>query len=210
MVETPYSLKEYIKTHDVLKIDLAAGQNKKEDYYGIDISSDIDGIDLVYDLTMYPWPIEDNSVELINCSHYMEHIPHLDIKGILKQSDSFEEFKSNVIKSKDGFINFINELDRILKVGGKATITVPHYMSVRAFGDPTHTRYIGDFSFLYLNKERRDSNKLDHYNITCDFDMKLSYHIDNELTLKSQEVRDEAFRKDWNAINDLIVEMTKR
>jgi len=193
---------------DKTKIDLACGSNKKEGYCGIDIA-DCPGVDIVHDLTQYPWPIEDNSVDLIHCSHYMEHIPHIDIKGIVKQSNSFEEFKEKTIESKDGFINFINELYRILAVGGKATVTVPHYMSVRAFGDPTHTRYIGDFSFLYLNKEWREINKLSHYGIECDFDMKLSYHIDNELTLKSQEIRDEAFQKDWNAINDVIVEMTK-
>jgi predicted SAM-dependent methyltransferase len=194
---------------DKTKIDLACGGNKKEGYYGIDIS-DYFEVDLVHDLTVYPWPIDDNSVEEVYCSHYIEHIPHVDIRGILKQSESFEEFKEKLLESKDGFISFVNELYRILKVGGIATVIVPYYTSVRALGDPTHTRYVGDFSFLYLNKEWRDNNKLDHYGITCDFDMVLSYHIDNDLTLKSQEIREEAFKKDWNAINDLSVKMTKR
>lgn len=192
-----------------VKIDLACGQNKKEGYTGIDISP-CEGVDIVHDLTSYPWPIEDNSVDNIHCAHYMEHIPHVDIKGILKQSSSFDEFKEKVIESKDGFINFVNELYRILKVGGVAEVIVPHYMSVRAFGDPTHTRYIGDFSFLYLDKEWRDENKLSHYGLDCNFEMLASYHIGNELMLKSQEVRDEAFLKDWNAVNDLQVKMTKK
>ncbi len=194
---------------DKTKIDLACGDSKKEGYYGIDIS-DLPEVDLVHDLTTYPWPIDDNSVDNINCSHYMEHIPHVDIKGIVKQSDSFEDFKSKLAESKDGFINFINEVYRILKVGAEVTVTTPYYTSVRAFGDPTHTRYIGDFSFLYLNKEWRDQNNLGHYGIVADFDMKLSYHINNELTLKSEELRDEAFKKEWNSINDIIVKMIKR
>lgn len=194
---------------DKTKIDLACGSNKKEGYFGIDIA-DCLNVDLVHDLTLYPWPIDDNSVDKINCSHYVEHIPHIDIKGILKQSESFEEFKEKIIESKDGFINFMNELYRILKLGGEAIVVVPYYTSVRAFGDPTHIRYVGDFSFLYLNKEWRDQNKLGHYGINCDFDMVLSYHINNDLTLKSQEIREEAFKKDWNAINDLLVKMTKR
>jgi len=192
-----------------VKIDLACGSKKKEGYIGVDIAN-VEGVDIVHDLTQYPWPIEDNSVDNIHCSHYMEHVPHVDIKGILKQSSSFEEFKSKTIESKDGFINFVNEVYRILKIGGTAEVIVPHYMSVRAFGDPTHTRYIGDFSFLYLDKEWRDENNISHYGIECDFEMIASYHIGNELLLKSQEVRDEAFVKEWNAINDLIVKMTKR
>jgi len=194
---------------DKTKIDLACGDNKKEGYYGIDVC-DLQEVDLVHDLTVYPWPIDDNSVDEIHCSHYMEHIPHVDIKGILKQSESFEDFKEKVTESKDGLINFINEITRILKVGGKATVIAPYYMSIRAFGDPTHTRYIGNLTFLYWNKEWRDNNKLGHYGIDADYDMKLSYAISNELTLKSEALRDQAFQSDWNAIEDIIVEMTKR
>ena len=193
---------------DKSKIDLGCGQNKKDGYFGIDVA-DVEGVDLVHDLTVYPWPIDDNSVDKIHCSHYMEHIPHVDVKGIIKQSNSFAEFKEKLIESKDGFITFVNELYRILKIDGVATVIIPHYMSIRAFGDPTHTRYIGDFSFYYLNKEWRDSNELSHYGINCDFDMKLQYFVNNEMTLKSEEVRNKAFQENWNAIDDLKVKMIK-
>jgi len=35
--------------------------------------------------------------------------------------------------------------------------------------DPTHTRAISENTFAYLKKECRESDKLDHYNIECDF-----------------------------------------
>ena len=146
-------------------------------------------------MTKYPWPFEDNSVDEINCSHYIEHIPH-DIK--------------NEKDDRDGLIQFMDEVYRILKPDGKITIIAPYYKNERAFGDPTHVRFIGDLSFPYWSKKWRDDNKLSHYRINCNYDMKLSYYIDNNLVLKSQDVREEAFRTEWNAISDIIIEMTKK
>lgn len=176
-----------------IKIDLACGNNKRENFYGIDIAQ-TPSTDLVMNLLQFPWDIESNSVEELNCSHFVEHIPH-DIK--------------NPNDSRDGFIQFMDEAYRIMKVGGKATITAPYYTSIRAFGDPTHVRYIGEWSFFYFNQEWLKSNKLEHYNISSNFDIRYSYYITNELTLKSEEVRNEAFKHDWNAIDDIIVELIK-
>lgn len=176
-----------------LKLDLCCGDNKKEGFFGIDIAQ-TPSVDAVMDLTKYPWDIASESADEINCSHYIEHIPH-DIK--------------NPNDSRDGFIQFFDEVYRILKPGGKVTIVAPYYTSIRAFGDPTHVRYIGEWSFYYLSKDWIKQNKLEHYNINANFDMKYSYYITNELTLKSEEVRNNAFKHYWNAIDDIIVELIK-
>ena len=193
-----------------INIDLACGANKKEGFLGVDIA-DVKGVDVVHNLTKYPWPFEDNSVDEINCSHYVEHIPHENLRGILEESNSFEEFKEKALEiDRDGLIKFMNEVYRILKPKGRALITAPHYMSIRAFGDPTHVRYVGDFSFYYFNKDWMEVNKLQHYGIECDFDIKFSYFISNDLSLKSEEVQQKAFKEDWNAIDDIIVQMIKK
>lgn len=200
------------------KIDLACGDNKREGFAGIDIVK-TSSTDYVLDLQKYPWPIEDESVEEINCSHYIEHIKHdnvaLDLQEVLSKSSTFEEFKKNVksidfTAPKDGFIKFINEVYRILKPGGKVYIVAPYYTSMRAYGDPTHVRFIGDSTFWYLNKKWIEDNHLEHYDLNCDFDVKISYYITNELTLKSEEIRNKAFLHDWNTIDDIIVELTKK
>jgi predicted SAM-dependent methyltransferase len=178
----------------VKKVDLACGQNKKgEDWIGVDISKN-SCVDIVHDLNKYPWPFEDNSVDEIHCSHYVEHIPH-DIESEDK---------------RDGLIQFMDEVYRILKPGGKMTIIAPYYTSIRAFGDPTHRRFICDWTFYYYSKEWRDNNKLDHYGIKSDFDITLEYYITNELTLKSEEIRNRAFKHDWNAIDDIIAKLIKK
>jgi len=201
-----------------LRLDLACGDNKREGFIGIDVA-ETEFVDHVLDLQVFPWPIESESAEEINCSHYIEHIKHdnvaLDLKQVLDKSNSFEEFKENInsrefLASQDGFIKFINEVYRILKPGGKVYILTPYWANNRQIGDPTHVRPIAESTYWYLNKPWMEENNLSHYGINCDFEVKISYYIDNEMTLKSEEVRNKAFLYDINTIQDLIVELTKR
>ena len=201
-----------------LKLDLACGNNKREGFIGIDIA-ETEAVDHVFDLRVFPWPIESESAEEINCSHYIEHIDHtntaLDLKEILNKSNSFEEFKENInsdefLAPKDGFIKFINEVYRILKPGGKVYLQAPYWSSVRFVGDPTHVRPIAESTLWYLDKPWRDDNKLQHYGIDCDFAVNISYYVNNEMTLKSEEVRQKAFLHDINTIDDIIITLTKR
>ena len=173
-------------------IDLACGIGKREGYFGIDVK-DQPGVDCVMNLEKYPWNIESDSVEDIYCSHYVEHIPH-----ILEGEDK-----------RDGLIQFMNEVYRILKVGGRLNVIAPYYTSIRAFGDPTHVRFICDMSFNYFNAQWRKEANIPEYGINCNFDIKISYRINNEMALKSEEVRAKAFVHDWNVIEDIIVEMVK-
>ena len=198
---------------DKTKLDLACGSSKKEGYCGVDIVSAPD-VDIVHDLNMYPWPFEDNSVKEVYCNHFLEHIPHDDWRTVVKQCQSFEEFREKAGEPyKDGLIKFMEELYRILEPNGQAFLQVPYAKHSRAYGDPTHVRYMLDFSFYYFNKEWRGvpgNDGILHYDINCDFDMTFSYHIDESLILKSDEVRSKAFKEDWDSILDLTIELTKR
>lgn len=199
------------------KLDLACGNYKLEGFTGVDLVK-TDTADYVMDLQSFPWPIEDNSVTEIRCSHYVEHIPHKnvaqDLQKIVNESSTFEEFKSKInsnefLYQKDGFIKFMEECYRILKPSGKLTLIAPYYASHRGFGDPTHERYMCDYSWSYFNAAYRNLMALDQYDIKCDFDLTYSYCVTNEMTLKSEEVRNKAFLHDLNVIDDIIVEFTK-
>lgn len=59
-----------------MKLDIACGQRKQEGFMGIDIC-DIPGVDIVWDLETFPWPIWNNEVTDFVCSHYVEHTKDL-------------------------------------------------------------------------------------------------------------------------------------
>src|SRR3989304_5178249 len=89
-----------------VKLDLACGNRRAEGFVGVD-KEPLKGVDFVQDLESYPYPFEDNSVDVINCSHYVEHTKDL--------------------------IKFMNEIHRILKPGGTMNIVAPYYSSCRAW-----------------------------------------------------------------------------
>lgn len=166
-----------------MKLDIACGQSKREGFTGVDIAK-CDGVDVVHDLTVYPWPFEDNSVDEAFCSHYIEHVHDL--------------FK------------FFDELYRILKPGAQVQIIAPYGKSDRAWQDPTHIRPILEATFLYANRGWREANKLNHYPISCNFDYSYGYQLNAPWNLKSQEALNFALCHYWNVASDIHVTMTKR
>ncbi len=186
-----------------LKLSLACGDNKPEGFKGVDIAKTASA-DYVQDLLKFPWSqFADNSVDEIECSHFVEHIPH---------GDGYH----------DPFLQFFDEIYRILKPAefdpanpniptkGFMNIVCPYYSSMRAWQDPTHQRAISEASFLYLNKEWRVTNKLGHYDVSCDFDFSYGYVIAPEWQTRSQETQAFAMRNYINAISDIQVMLTKR
>ena len=186
-----------------VRLSLACGDRKPEGYYGVDIAK-TETADFVQDLMIFPWSqFPDNSVDEIEISHFVEHIPH---------GDGYH----------DPFFQFFDEIYRILKPAefdannpnipttGIVHITSPYYSSVRAIWDPTHLRSISEQSFLYLNKQWRKDNLLDHYPVSCDFDFSYGYVLDPEWQNRSQEAQGFAIKHYLNVVNDIQVQLVKR
>jgi hypothetical protein len=174
-------------------LDLACGQNKQEGFTGVDIGGDAD---IVHDLLKTPWPFRKNTVEETFSSHFAEHIPHYrpEFNGL------------------DGWWRFFNELYRVCKGGAKCVFVHPYAKHQRAFWDPTHTRYIHETTWYYLDKNWRESQRLDHYHATCDFEVVLiqGTGVDANTAGRSHEVQAERRNYYWDVIPDLIVELKVR
>lgn len=184
------------KKTKLLRIDLACGQVKKEGFTGVDIVK-LPGVDIVCNLTKFPWSFESNSVDEIYCSHFIEHL------------------------DGETFIKFMDECYRIMKVGtyvenvpqqegAHITFIAPYYSSVRAIQDPTHKQFISEQSFLYYNKKWREDNKLTHYPIKSDFDFSYSYFLDPEITTWNHERQRFAIKFYNNSVSDIMIRLIKK
>jgi predicted SAM-dependent methyltransferase len=196
--KTTKSKKE--KKPQIIAVDLGCGQLKaKPEFFtdnlqitpdkviGLDIAN-CEGVDIVHDLTVFPYPLETESVDAIHSSHFVEHL------------DGIERMK------------FFDECHRILKPGGKMRLIHPYYKSVRAVQDPTHKwPPLSENSYLYWDKNWREQNKLDHYPIKCDFEFNI-YYIWQDISVanKNEETRFFNIDKYWNVVADMIVDLTKR
>jgi SAM-dependent methyltransferase len=166
-----------------MKIDIACGQNKTPGFFGIDIAP-CEGVDKVMDLEKFPWDIESDSVDEVVCNHYFEHTANP--------------------------MEFMNELYRIMKPGAQAKIVTPYYTSIRCWQDPTHKNAISEATYYYYNKGWRDANKLDHYPITCDFDIQFGHSINANWRSRSQASLQFAMTHYWNVIDDIHAILTKK
>lgn len=165
-----------------MKLDIACGQRKQKGFKGVDIIPGPE-VDFVWDLEKFPWePFEDNSVDEIYISHYLEHT-----KDLLK---------------------FMDEIWRIADDGAKITIVSPYYSSIRAWQDPTHTRAISENTFMYFQKAWRKQNGLDHYPVKCDFEPeKMMVFFNPPWDKKSEEAREFAKQHYLNVVSDIMVEL---
>lgn len=179
------------------KLDLGCGENKREGFLGVDLYA---ATDFKVDLTKFPWPFRDNSVEEVWCSHFFEHIPGLtripwmdELYRILINDDGKGPDENGIVH------------------GGTATIIVPYWSSARSIQDPSHQwPPIAEQSFLYYNQAWRTANKLNHYLGKCDFDFGFGYFADQETATKSQETQAFYVKHYLQAVNDLQVVLRKR
>jgi predicted SAM-dependent methyltransferase len=112
-----------------LKLDLGCGLSKKEGFLGVDRRK-FDGVDIVHDLLVKPWPWADNCVDEVYCSHFLEHL---------------DPNRHNPER-----VRFMNELYRVMKSGAKCTIITPHWASNRAYGDFTHAdKPVSEMFYFY-------------------------------------------------------------
>jgi ubiquinone/menaquinone biosynthesis C-methylase UbiE len=112
-------------------LDVGCGQNKTPGTIGIDrrVSDKVDlnrQRDISHNLCEFPWPVADNSIDLVICQHVIEHLP-------------------DTVKT-------LEEFNRIVRPGGKVFIETPHYTWFEAYRHYEHCHMFSFQSFDYFLK----------------------------------------------------------
>jgi predicted SAM-dependent methyltransferase len=175
-----------------IRLDLGSGQTPKEGFTGVDKFHGDTRVDLCSGAR---WPWADSSVDELHCSHFIEHIPMVNVLASAEHPDGI-----------DALVRFFNEAWRVAKPGASFALTWPALQNVRAFQDPTHRRFIPLQTMVYFSKDWRIANKLDHYlGATCDWVMVSGTPtILQEYGLKSDVVQAQNFREHWNWAQDFV------
>lgn len=123
-------IKKLLKDKGGIRLDIGCGANKQPTFVGIDML-DLPGVDIIHDLEEFPWPLPDECVITAVASHLLEHInPH---KGV--------------------FINFMNEVWRVMKPRAQFAFVVPHASSHGYQQDPTHVNMINETTMHYFDPD---------------------------------------------------------
>ena len=137
-----------------IKLDLGCGFRKKDGFIGIDrfdYSGRYDDF-ICGEIPEVLSKFKDNSISEVHASHFIEHIPQNKV------------------------ITFMNEVYRILKIGGTFEIFVPPTTGRGAFCDPTHVSFWNDLSFRYYDKTW-EKDLTDSYGIKADFETIKMEHL---------------------------------
>ena len=110
-----------------MRLNLGSGGKPLIAYVNVDKNPKAPKVDLVCNLDDYPWPFETESVDEVMMDQCLEHL--IDHNRAMK------------------------EIHRILKEGGIARISVPHFTWQFAFQDPTHRHFFGYNTFFYYARE---------------------------------------------------------
>ena len=112
-----------------ISLDIGCGAHKQgPEWVGLDIRA-LPGVDIVWDFEQFPWPLPDECAIRAIASHVVEHVnPH-----------------------KFGFINFMNEVWRVMKPDGEFAIATPHGHSPGYLQDPTHCNPCNEATWAYFD-----------------------------------------------------------
>jgi SAM-dependent methyltransferase len=126
-------------------LDLGCGAAPKnlfgaDEVYGIDIRKDLEKNIAQADLAVESIPFPDNFFEYVTAHDFVEHIPRVVY----------------LPSRRNSFIELMNEIWRVLKIGGRFLSVTPAYPQPAAFVDPTHVNIITEQTFpLYFDSKNR-------------------------------------------------------
>ncbi len=118
------------------KLNLGAGNNIKKNYLNLDFKQS-EGVDVVHDLNVYPWPFKDCVFE--------------------------EVLAENVIEHLDDFLKAMEEIYRISSIGSKINISVPYWNSSFAYIDPTHKKSFHELTFTFFDPDSNYCKERPYY-----------------------------------------------
>jgi SAM-dependent methyltransferase len=122
-------------------LDLGCGANPKnifgaDEIFGVDIREGLGPNIRCADLAIEAIPFENDTFDFVTAHDFLEHIPRV----------------AYLPHRRNCFVEVMNEIYRVLKVGGLFLSFTPAYPHSPAFRDPTHVNIITEETFpLYFD-----------------------------------------------------------
>lgn len=161
------------------KLDIGAGAEEKigDEWVALDIVSTFRA-DVLGDA--HRLPFADESFKAIKAHHVLEHIPRDYFVFHWAGQDSY-------IEARKGLVDVMNEIWRVLQVGGQVWLEFPRYPTEEAIADPTHGSFLTSGTLTYFVRCEQHSADLAHL-FTCREDHRQMYGIKPWRNVRTEHV----------------------
>lgn len=122
------SVRNLLTSKQGILLDIGCGSHKTPGALGMD-SRPLPGVDLVWNLQQFPWPLPDACAHSVVIAHVWEHLPPWVT------------------------IDFMNEVHRVCRPDAKVFISGPYGLGFRFVQDPTHCNPVNDATFAYWDPD---------------------------------------------------------
>ena len=134
----PYDIDSW-RNRELSKLNIGCGRKVMRGWVNLDF---MEGPEVIaHDITMFPWPFDDNRFDYVLAMHILEHVPHY-----------VKPYPGDILNG------VLDEIFRIMKDGGILEIHVPHPKNPWALCHMGHTRHVGLRTFQgLLESDNRSS-----------------------------------------------------
>ncbi len=128
--KTPKEIESFLRGRkdEIIKLDLNGSLNSQHGFINIDYV-DAKNVDIVFDLQKYPWPLPKEVATLVMAGGVIGHIN----------------------KENFGFIRFMDEIWKVLKIDGQLLISTPYGGSAGFWADPTNVNGCTEHTWNYFD-----------------------------------------------------------
>ena len=119
-----------------MKLQLGSGTDIKAGWVNHDVAT-LPGIDVVHDISVFPWPWADGSVTEIYMKDVLEHLSEP--------------------------VRVLEEIHRITKPGASIFIAVPYWNSWEAITDPTHKSFFNEYTLEFFDPSFKRCQRRPYY-----------------------------------------------
>lgn len=177
----------------------------------------------ITDLNSFPKPTttvkreniyEQKEEEKVELKFLMKDVESVK-KGLSQESNSVDSIEVHYVieyLTPIERINFVNDVYRVLKKGGKITIYSSHWAANKTYGNIAEVQWppVAESWYPNLNKKHREDNKITEQRYTCDFEVTWGYGMHQMIVTRNPEYQQHALIFWKEAPQDLIATLTKR